>query len=75
MLLFHSNINKTDIDNYLEFALVSAQWYHMVPQLPIKSFYVYKIHTIVIQNILMLLGTSLTILKQLETFDYLIVVF
>ena len=58
MLLVHSIINKTSIDYYLEFALVSAQWYHMVPHLPIKSLYVYKIHMIAIQSILMQLDTS-----------------
>ena len=58
MLLLHSIKNKTSIDYYLEFALVLAQWYHMVPQLPIKSMYVYKTHMIAIQSNLMLLDTS-----------------
>ena len=58
MLLLHSIINKTSIDYYLEFALVLAQWCHMVPQLPINSLFVYKIHMIAIQSILMLVDTS-----------------
>ena len=58
MLLFHSIINKTSIDYYSDFALILAQWYHMVPQLPIKSLYVYKIYRIAIQSILMLSDTS-----------------
>ena len=71
-LLWHSNINKTSIDFYQELALVLAQWYHMVPQLPIKSLYVYRIHMVAIQSILMLSDTSQTFLKQPETFDYLL---
>ena len=70
LLLFHSNIKKTSINYYLDFALVFAQWYHMVPQLPIKSLYGYQIHMFAIQTITMLLDTSLTISKQPETFDY-----
>ena len=70
MLLFHSIIYKIPIDHYLEFALVLAQWYHMVPQLPIKMLHIHKIHMIAIQCFLMLLDSSVTILKQLETFDY-----
>ena len=70
MLLFHSIIYKTSIDYYLKFALVLAQWYHMVPQLPIKMLHVHKIHMIAIQSFLMLLDNSVTILKQPETFNY-----
>ena len=58
MVLLHSIMNKAAIDYYLEFALVLAQWYHMVPELPIKSLYVYNIHMIVVQSNLMLLETS-----------------
>ena len=51
------------------YALVSAQWSHMVPQLPIKTLYVFKRHMIAIQRNIMLLDTSLTVLKQPGTFD------
>ena len=69
MVILHSIINKATKYYYLEFALVLAQWCHMVPQLPIKSLYVYKIHMIAIQSNHILLETRWTILKQPETFD------
>ena len=70
ILLFHSIIYKTSIDYDLEFVLVSAQWNHTVPQLPIKRSYVHKIHMIAIQSFLLSLDNSKTISKQPEAFDY-----
>ena len=58
MVLLYSIINEATIDYYLEFALALAQWYHMVPELPIKSLYVYMIHMVTIQSNLLVLETS-----------------